>query len=161
MPQQIDYKNTVALVDKLEDEILASIIREKYVSMSTFGVDLSVFVQGDLTADEKTALDVVIAAHVPFDPKAAARNAVAEAMTFGRSVIIDCGAFNAVRNLTSIQIKDITTKTQCVITALLTGSLYVALDELELVSTDATILTADWVTQIRNSIQDYLEIPRT
>lgn len=160
MAQQIDYKSTVALVSKLEKEILASTLSEKYVSISMYGVDLSIFVQ-DLTDDEKTALDAIVAAHVPFDPSASARAAMVDAMNFGRDVIIECGTYNTTRSLTSAQIKDITTKTSDLTMALLTGNLYVAIDELALVPTDDALLTEAWLTEIRNSIQDYLEIPRT
>jgi hypothetical protein len=71
------------------------------------------------------------------------------------------GAQNILRGMSITQIQDIMNRAGPTMTALLSGSLYVALDELSKVQTDSTVITAAVVTDFRRKIQDYLGMPRT
>lgn len=86
---------------------------------------------------------------------------ILNAMDFGKSVMVAYAVQNVLSQFSLEQIKDIITRTAKVQQALNTGSLYVALDELALIQTDETVITEAKITEVRNKIQDYLNIPRT
>jgi hypothetical protein len=83
------------------------------------------------------------------------------AMAFGQNLMASYGATNVLSGYNVEQIQFIMAKTAMVQSALLSGSLYVALDELSKIEIDGTIITGVRITEFRNKIQDYLGIPRT
>jgi hypothetical protein len=90
-------------------------------------------------------------------------------MDFGKNIMAEYGASNVIRGLTVPQIKQIMQVTTGLQAALNSGSLYVALDELAAIQspiTDATdpnvvLINSEIITEFRNKIEDYLQIPRT
>lgn len=83
------------------------------------------------------------------------------AMEFGRNLMAEYGSQNVLAGFTLEQIQDIMARTSKVQAALSTGSLYVALVELDAVETDEVVVTTARITECRNKIQAYLGIPLT
>lgn len=86
---------------------------------------------------------------------------IAAARVFGIRVIARYGASNVLAGYNVNQIQDIMIKTAGVQAALNAGSLYVAIDEINKLPLDDSIITNVKVALVRNEIEDYLGIPRT
>lgn len=97
----------------------------------------------------------------PVDPLHMVKMRILAAMEFGRGIIAEYGAANTLSGFSVDQIRYIMTATEKVQAALNTGSLYVAMDELDKVPVDEIMITADKKTAVRHKIQDYLGVPRT
>jgi len=85
---------------------------------------------------------------------------IINAQVFGNSIILEFAAENVLLGYDLTDIKNIIVLTSKVLAALQTGSLYVALDELELVEENAYI-SQERKTKYRNKLQSYLGIPLT
>jgi len=114
-----------------------------------------------LKADNQSAYNTWYTTYKTPSTQLYIKNKILDAMSFGQGVIAEYGAQNILAGLTLTQIQTVMERTAKVQVALNTGSLYVVLTELALVEIDGTIVTESRVTEFRNKIQDYLEIPRT
>lgn len=148
-------------LDKLNSEIAAAgipMISMDLISSNEFIVNTA----NQLTNSQIAILDGVIAAHtVTTNMQEIVAAKIAAARNFGLKLITQYGAQNVLSGYSIEQIQDIMTRTAKVQAALNTGSLYVAIQELNAVQTDASIITEAKIKQFRNQIEDYLQIPRT
>lgn len=148
-------------LDKLVKEIESAaipMISMDLISDSEFVVNTA----NQLTNSQILALNGVVAAHTlttNIQDVVAAK--IMAARDFGTRLIAQYGAQNVLSGYSIEIIQDIMTKTAKVQAALNTGSLYVAIQELNSVETDDTIITAAKIKVFRNQIEDYLQIPRT
>lgn len=94
-------------------------------------------------------------------PVTSVKAKIQAAMDFGRDLMAEYGAKNVVAGKTTVQIELILNTTANVKAALDTGSLYVALEKLADIEPDGITITASEISDFRNKIQDYLEMPRT
>jgi hypothetical protein len=160
MESEMIYTYTkLANLDKLKVEIVAALIPLDYLSNE--GDALSVFTTLALTEAEVVTLDSAVSAHTTLDMPTIVKNKILAAMDFGRSVMAEYGSSNVLAGLTLEQIQYVMAATAKVQAALNGGSLYVALAEIELVTTDEVIITVEKITIFRNKLQDYLGIART
>lgn len=89
------------------------------------------------------------------------KNKILASMEFGKNLMAEYGASNVLAGFSLEQIKYIIEQTKKVQDALASGSLYVAIDELNALITDETLITVEKVTECRNKIERYLGIPET
>jgi len=82
-------------------------------------------------------------------------------MSFGQQIMAEYGAKNVLRGLSVAQVQSIMALTSDIQSALLSGSLYVALDEISQIIPDGILITQTDMDDFRHKIQDYLGIPRT
>ncbi len=154
----------VVNTDKLDSELKVTNLPYAYLEVN--GTDqLRVWMNQDLSVEQESALTMLIQGHDssegPVDPVKTIANKIFAAMNFGRGVIAEYGARNILAGFTVEQIQEILNRTIHVAAALNTGSLYVAIDELNKVQTDDLLITPATVKYYRNKIEDYLQIPRT
>lgn len=86
---------------------------------------------------------------------------ILEAIKFGEELMIEYATSNILAGLNVEQVKYIIHETKEVQQALSTGSLYVALEELNNLTLDEVMITESRVATFRNKIQVYLGIPET
>lgn len=153
--------NKAYSLEKLNLEIAAAgipMISMDLISDTHFVVNCA----NQLTNAQQAALNQVVASHVVLtDMVTIVQNKILAARSFGTRLIAQYGATNVLSGYSVDQIQDIMIRTQKVQSALNTGSLYVAISELNLIETDETIITIAKIKNFRNQIEDYLQIPRT
>jgi hypothetical protein len=79
------------------------------------------------------------------------------AMDFGRNLMAEYGAQNVVSGKTTAQVTQIATKLSTLQALLLSGSLYAALDEIDLITSDA-LVTDQVKAEFKAKIRKYLGI---
>lgn len=115
-----------------------------------------------LTNSQQAALNQVVAAHIVVtDLVTQVANKILAARSFGTRLIAQYGAQNVLSGYPIEVIQEIMIKTAKVQAALNTGSLYVAIQELNAIEVDGVIVTEAKIKVFRNLIEDYLQIPRT
>lgn len=148
-------------LDKLVNEIAAAgipMISMDLPSSSEFIVNTA----NALTNTQITALNAVVASHtLTTNVQDIVASKISAARDFGLKLITQYGAQNVLSGYSVEQIQDIMSRTARAQVALNTGSLYVAIAELNAIETDDTIITAAKIKVFRNQIEDYLGIPRT
>lgn len=125
-------------------------------------------VVGELTMPDNTSEDIwsaklgeysYVKPSVPIEEQIKAK--ILGAMEFGKNIMAEYGASNVLAGLSLSQVQQVMTSTAKIQSALLSGSLYVALDEISKLELDDVIITDARVTAFRNKIQKYLNIPLT
>lgn len=155
------YTYTKAInADKLAKEIKALDLPYSYIETNG-GTQVCIFMTQDLDSAQEAQLTACVIQHDPFDLRAAVLAKIVAARTFGSQLINNFAADNVLAGYTVDQIQDIITRTAKAQDALRTGSLYVAITELNNVVTDDQIITPAKVKYYRNQIEDYLKLPRT
>jgi len=86
---------------------------------------------------------------------------ILNAVSFGRQIMAEYGAQNVLAGFNTTQIQTIMATTGNVQSALLSGSLKVALAELATITPDGVLVTQATLDSFRHKIQDYLGVPRT
>jgi hypothetical protein len=117
-----------------------------------------------MTDYEKAALQAFFNGGTPSpqaDMVGYVKTRVLSAMDFGKNLMAEYGASNIVSGLTLAQVKQVMLVTADVQAALLSGSLYVALDEVANIVPDGVVVTESKITDFRHKIQDYLGMART
>lgn len=119
-------------------------------------------VANQLTNAQLLTLNQVIASHVVTSSMVQlVADKIIAARAFGIGVIARYGAQNVLAGYDIATIQAIMIKTAKVQAALNTGSLYVAISEINAIEPDGVIITVEKLTHVRNEIEDYLQIPRT
>lgn len=147
--------------DKLDVELKHSSL--PYVYLETVGDKVKLWMRVDLTSEQVSSLDSIMESHTTLemvDPGAIVRDKIVKAMEFGRNFIVSYAADNIMAGYSLADIQKILERTTTITTALTTGSLYVALDELNKLQPDELITEAT-ITKYRHKLQDYLNLPRT
>lgn len=145
--------------DKLTKEILVEELPLLFIN--TLGDTVSVVMEEELTNEEIDVLSDIIINHTTTDLEVIIKNKILAAMDFGRNLMAQYGAQNVLAGYNVTQIQTIMEATEKVQAALNTGSLYVALNEIENIEPDGVLITQATLDNFRHKIQDYLEIPRT
>lgn len=147
--------------DLLQKEIIAAGLTD-VVYIETVGNDVKIFFNNLLNEDQEILLSNIVSAHSSVPPMIEyIKNRILAAMEFGKNIMAEYGASNVIRGLTIEQVQDVMVRTERLQKALITGSLYVAIDEINAIETDEEIITPDRVTEFRNKIETYLGIPLT
>lgn len=116
----------------------------------------------ELNGSQVSALNSVVSSHVSTtNMEDIVAGKISAARAFGNKLIAQYGAQNVLAGYDIATIQMIMEKTAKVLVALNTGSLYVAITELNAIETDESIVTAAKVKAFRNLIEDYLQTPRT
>lgn len=148
-------------LEKLNGEIAAAgipMISMDLLSDTHFVVNTA----QQLTNAQQNSLNQVVASHSALSTiQDQVASKIMAARDFGVRLIAQYGAQNVLSGYSIEQIQDIMTRTAKVQAALNTGSLYVAISELNAIELDDTIITAAKIKVFRNQIEDYLQIPRT
>jgi hypothetical protein len=108
---------------------------------------------------DAAALTAIVNAHIPVSASDTVKAAIANAVVFGQGLILEYATSNVISAFTLEQIKDIMTRTAAVQQALNTGSLYVAMDALDNLETDETLITPTQALEFKNKIETYLGLP--
>jgi len=111
------------------------------------------------SATDESALGAIVTAHVAVNAADVVSAAIANAVVFGQGLILEYATSNVIASFTLEQIKDNMTRTATVQQALNTGSLYVALDALDNIESDDTVITPARVLEFKNKIETYLGLP--
>jgi hypothetical protein len=148
-------------LEKLNLEIAAAgipMMSMDLISNTHFVVNTAV----QLSNNQQAVLNQVVASHVPISTLLdTVANRILAARSFGTRVIARYGAANVLAGYSIEQIQEITIKTAKVQAALNTGSLYVAITEINNIQPDGVLITTEKLKAVRNEIEDYLQIPRT
>ena len=148
-------------LDKLVSEIAGAgipMISMDLPSSEEFVVNTA----NQLTSTQASALNAVVAAHIASSSlQDIIANRILAARSFGVRLIAQYGAQNIIAGYSVAEIQAIMIRTNAVQAALNTGSLYVAITELNAVETDDKYITPDKIKYFRNIIEDYLGVPRT
>lgn len=148
-------------LEKLNQEIMAAgipMISMDLPSSTQFIVNTN----NQLTNLQQLTLNSVVEAHnSSIDLLTIVTNKIYNARLFGIRLMCKYGAQNVLSGYNVDTIQHIMTRTAKVQAALNTGSLYVAITEINLVEPDDTIITVAKLKAVRNEIEDYLQIPRT
>lgn len=148
-------------LDKLTEEISGAgipMISMDLLSPTQFVINTAV----QLSNSQVGTLNAVVAAHIATSSlQDQIANRILAARNFGIRLIALYGAQNILSGYNLEQIQFIMEKTAKVQAALNTGSLYVAISELNLIEPDGVLITTEKIKSFRNLIEDYLQIPRT
>jgi hypothetical protein len=144
---------------RLKDQLAAEGIAVDCIN--TMGAYCEVYTPSALSPEDIQILEALVQSHNPVNMNEIVAKKILGAMQFGKEFMADYGASNVLAGFTIEQIKYVMTVTADLQAALLTGSLYVALDELAAIETDEVIITPAKVTDARHKIQTYLGIPLT
>lgn len=148
-------------LEKLNLEIEAAhipMISMDLISSSVFVVNCA----AQLTNDQLAALNRVVAAHIASTSMVDfVASRIIAARAFGIKLIAQYGAQNVLAGYSIEIIQDVMIRTAKVQAALNSGSLYVAITEINSIVPDDTVITAVKLQTVRNQIEDYLGIPRT
>lgn len=148
-------------LNKLTEEIAAAGIPMMSLDL-TSSTEFTVNVAQQLTNAQQAALNQVVGAHAAISTlQESVAAKIMAARDFGVRLIAQYGAQNVLSGYTVEQIQEIMIRTAKVQSALNTGSLYVAISELNSIELDDSIITAPKIKVFRNQIEDYLQIPRT
>lgn len=114
---------------------------------------------GTPLASELTALDALITAHdsTTNAPTRSVEKAVSKAMGFGKNLMIEYAAENVLAGKTTAEVKTISDKLIDLQRLLDSGSLYVALEEMDNVVPD-TLVTQATIDDFKAKIQAYLGV---
>ena len=146
---------------KLNAEILATNLPISSIDWNS-PTQFTVNSTNQLNNLQQLALNAVIEAHNGgVDVLTLVTNKIVDARTFGTRLIDKYAAQNVLAGYDVEIIIQIMDRCDKVMRALKTGSLYVAIHEINLVTPDDSIITVAKLAAIRNEIQDYLKIPRT
>lgn len=159
MATTFNYTKTINS-DKLKAQILLANLPILHINCSGTNA-ITIVMNENLTEEQVEVLDDIVTNHTTTDTQTYVRNRILAAMDFGRNIMADYGATNVLAGRTVEQIQTIMSQTGSVQAALLSGSLYVALDELAQIEPDGTLITEDTLTTFRHKIQAYLGIPLT
>lgn len=118
----------------------------------------TVYIHYTASTDE-SALSAVVMVHSAVISADVVSAAILRAAEFGTTLIIEYAASNVLSGYSLEQVKDILEKTTKVQVALRSGSLYVALDELDYVVTDESVITTPKLVVFKNKIETYLGLP--
>lgn len=153
----------VVNTDKLEAEI--KLTNLPYCYLETVGADrVYIWMSEELSNGQELILTNLINDHsieIVIQPAELVKQKILAAMSFGRGLIAEYGASNVLSGYSIEQIRDIMNRTYKVQNALNTGSLYVALTELDNIETDDSVITEEKILHFKHKIQDYLNIPRS
>lgn len=157
----ISYSYTKTIIpDKLQDEIIVELSDIHHID--TVGDEVEIYFNEELSLEQKDTLDAIVAAHsISPNINIVVKNRILAAMEFGKNIMAEYGASNILVGKSLEQIQDIMTRTAKLQAALATGSLYVAISELDALEPDGEIITEAEITICRNRIQTYLGIPLT
>lgn len=128
---------------------------ENWVHMTSASLaSLTASLQGEYDAWEDSLIPA-------FDPVAYVATKISAARIFGIEIVTYYGASNVLKGLSVEQVQEVMATTSKIVAALNTGSLYVAIAEINAVVPDGVIIKESELTKVRNQIEDYLQIPRT
>jgi hypothetical protein len=153
-----EYIKTVE-PSKLQGELIDQAL--PVIGISTEGTAVKIETSSMLSDIDKTKMDAYVYAHNPVDMTVYVAEKIINAMQFGRKIMAEYGASNVLAGLTVDQVKSVMQTLSGVQAAILTGSLYVALDEIAAITPDGTLITQAKLDKFKHKIQDYLQIPRT
>ena len=148
-------------LDRLTAEISAAgipMISMDLISDTNFIVNSA----SQLTNTQQLALIAVVASHIKSTNLVnIVASRITAARSFGLNIMARYGAQNVIAGYDIATIQDIMIATSKVQAALNTGSLYVAIQEINSIEPDGIIITVEKLKAVRNEIEDYLQIPRT
>lgn len=122
----------------------------------TRGQDVRTIFELSLSPENKNILDLAVDAHTNDpDPEAYVSAKIVKAREFGNTLIVEFGARNIILGLSTGQIRQVMNKLSDLTTALSTGSLNVAVDEIDSLQPD-TILTTELIAEYRAKITSFL-----
>jgi hypothetical protein len=143
--------------EKLVKELSQSSFKDKLVHVdSSFQLgNVTVNLSSALTTAEKTELDSLIASHTTDDFQKYVEKAIMNAQVFGNEIMVEYGAKNVIAGKSVTDVGLISERLAIVQQLLSSGSLHVALAELDNVTVDALISQAE-IDEVKTKIQEYL-----
>jgi hypothetical protein len=155
----MEYKFTKSGVnaEKLHKELSTAIYWKEILGVSIDMASVTVIVNGTLSPSDITLCTTTINNHSPIDIEKILESRIADRMEFGRKLMI---AYSAKRALRGTGIEDTTRvlqKTAPIMSAVMAGSLEVALNILEHIPVDEDILQSD-IDEFKAKIRGYLGI---
>lgn len=162
MANKYDFVNPVNTT-KLMAEIKATSIGVKIDFVNSDGDNISVFTKEPLTTQEQVDLQAVVDAHVTLDQMALIQNSIKGAIEYGGKLMLEFAAENVAMGISQAgKTKEVLQYLHPVKTALDTGSLYAAMDEVDdLLAAGLPAELAPFITEARlllfkSKIDDYL-----
>lgn len=155
-----DY-NKVFNVGRLFDELHAANIHPMCIDNETNSA-FTICFNEELDEETKASLDALVDIHsASINMTDFVTAKIVDARRFGIQITASYGASNVLAGYSVEIIQDIMVRTAKAAAALNSGSLYVAIKELNAVETDESVITPEKIAAVRNKIEDYLNIPRT
>jgi hypothetical protein len=152
-------------IEKLEDEINASIISTRYDGLTTMGGQLTILTTMALDEAEYSVLEAIVTNHTNTPSiKQIVRQKRQEAQDFGLSIYNTFIEENIALGITQRGLTSHVRKTLSEVSdAVLSGSLYDAIEEiivLDQATLDPIVMSAPRLLGFRNKIEDFLQIPK-
>ncbi len=151
-------------VDKLIKEINQSGLLN-FLYVSTAHNQLSVCFSSTLSTEDQTTLNTLVSSHIAFDQQKVVQNIISNAMNFGSEIVKKVATENVMLGITQAGktkiVADVCKNLQYYLT---TGSLYVAIDEInrliaeELDPNLEPFVTEARLNSVKSEIQSYLGI---
>jgi len=148
--------NVNKLYRELGDSSIKPLITNLVIIIDQITIETSVV----LDVAGQAELDGIIANHTSDDNYYTIQLKIEKAIEFGNELISQYAAQNILAGFTVSDVLQVMTALDSVKNALSAGSLYVALDQLALV-TPTTLITQADIDKFRHRIQDYLGVTRT
>jgi hypothetical protein len=167
---RVTYAAPKLNLQRFDEALRASTISSRLGYVEGYGEWVRIYLEGDDLSDEEDQLLRGLVAQAS-QPTAAEiiKARILAAMEFGKNLMADYGTRNVLAGLTTVEVRQVMGATQKLQAALLSGSMYVALEELSLIPlplySDETpgkvIIAPETVAEFRHRIQDFLGIPRS
>jgi hypothetical protein len=149
----LTYDKTIN-APKLDKEIRALNI-SGYKGLYSVGTKVKVVFTAEIPQTDTNSVELAVTNHSVSDPAAYVSGKIIKAREFGTGVIVEFGTRNVMAGLTTAQISDMMALLNPVIASLVTGSLNVAVAEIDKITPNA-ILTAELKAEYRAKIIAFL-----
>lgn len=136
---------------KLNKEIMSSAISSQFVSLTTSGDDVNIETNAVLSSPDETILNDLITNHTTSDTSQIIESSIQAAVEFGEKLMIEFSTENVLMGITQAgKTKAVLDYLTSVKNAVDTGSLYVAMDEIDaLIAAGIPVDLDPFVTQTR------------
>lgn len=150
------FQKTNLMLDKLDAELKAITSKVQYLSWDAPST-LRVITSANLSTLEQNAVSAAVVAHQSQTVKDLIKAAIINGMSFGCNLIADYGTTRKLRGCGIEDTERVLQKLGHIQTSLMSGSLYVALAQLERLEADEDIPQED-IDEFKAKLQAYLGV---
>jgi hypothetical protein len=152
---ELTYTKSPVNLNKLTKELVAISGLSSLTHSSSL---LTIIYSRDLDISEQTQVGTIVNNHTSIDSVANISIAISNAIDFGKQLIIEFGIENILLGVTTTQIKVMLVQLEKVLSLLMSGALYTAIEELEIIIPDL-VLTQQRINYYNNRIRTYVGLP--
>jgi hypothetical protein len=140
---------------KLDRELKSSSLASSYKGLYTVGTAVNVVFSVDLPQLSINDLDALVNGHNVVDQEAFVAGKIHKAKEFGANLVVEFGTRNILAALTTAEITEMMITLEPVISALGTGSLNVAVSEMDKI-TPTALIPIELITEYKTKILAFL-----